>query len=357
MKARRTTALGVTTVVTVGLLATQGPVAMAAPKRADLAVTKIGAAPATAQAGSTVTVAATVANRGRAAAPATRLTVYLSTDKRPGTGDVAVGSAAVKKLKAGKKQAVRARATLPATAGGAYWLIACADAAKKVKEPGEKDNCRTSKSQVTVTGGTPGPGPGPSTGSGSGGTLTGTLSFTDAGQSGSAPTTTWNRTASAAINITVNGAWDSNETDFVSNDSTYTASGQRKTSRPSEGCLAEETRQQTANATFAYTGDRFKDEIHGYMGRVDGSEISLGLHMRYQQQLTKTTTPQGEEPDCEASSTTEPLSNALEVAVIKLTQVSRTASSITYKPVSWVADMGTTSEWDTIGGELVLSLR
>jgi CARDB protein len=352
MNARRTTALGVSTVVAVGLLAAHGPAAVAAPKRADLAVTTVGAVPASAQPGGTFAVTATVANRGRGAAPATRLSLQLSTDRRVGRGDIAVGSTAVKKLRAGKKQAVRVTATIPVDTRGAYWLIACADAAKKVKEPGEKDNCRPSRTRVTLGGIVPPPG-----GGGTGGRLTGTLSFTDAGQGGSAPTTTtWNRTASATVDITVDGAWDSKDTTFVSNGSTYTASGQRTSTTTSTGCLSEETRQQSANATFVYSGDRFKDEIHGHMARIDGSEISLGLHMRYQQQLTKKTTPQGEDPDCEASSTTEPLSNGLEVAVVELEQVSRTATSITYRPVSWLADMGTTSEWDKVEGQLVLTL-
>lgn len=354
MQARRTTALGAATAVTVGMLAAHGPAAEAAPRRADLAVTKLGAAPATAQPGGSFGVTATVANRGRAAAPATKLTVYLSKDKRRGAADLAGGTVGVRRLPAGKKQAVTVATKVPATAAGGYWVIACADAARKVRETAEKDNCRVAKAQVTVGGTAPAPG-GPGDSGDSGGRLTGTLTFTDTGQTvDGARTRTWQRSASATVDVAVSGAW-SGKPIFASNGSTYTATGQDKTSTASAGCVDEETRSQSANATFGYTGDPFTDDITGHFTKVDGSGVSLGLHMTYQQQKTVAKVPQGAEPTCEAASTTTAISNGLEVAVVKLEQVSRTATSITYKPVSWLADMSTASEWDKVEGQLTLT--
>jgi hypothetical protein len=348
MQTRRTAALGVTTVIAVGLFAAHGPAAEAAPKRADLSVTTIGAAPAVALPGASFGVTATVANRGRAAASPTKLTVYLSKDKRLGAGDLAGGTVTVTKVAPGRKQAVTVKAKVPAKATGGYWVLACADATKKVREASEKNNCRTSRSRVSIGGSGPTPG-------GSGGTLTGTLTFTDTGRVEDAPRIrTWQRSASATVNIAVSGAWAGRPT-FASTGSPYTQTGEDKTGTASPGCLDEEKRSQSANATFGYTGDAFTDDITGSFTKIDGSGVSLGLHMTYQQQKTLTKVPQGAAPTCDLTSTTTNLSDALEVAVVKLEQVSRTATSITYRPVSWVADMSTTSEWDEVEGQLTLT--
>jgi hypothetical protein len=348
MQARRTTALGVSTAVTIGLLALHGPAAEAAPKRADLAVTKLGTAPATASLGGIFGVTATVANRGRAAASPTKLTVYLSKDKRQGAGDLASGTVAVKKAPAGKKVTVKARVKVPAKASGAYWVIACADAAKKVRETSEKNNCRTSSSRMSVGGTSP-------TSGRSGGTLTGALTFVDTGQSTDGPRArTWQRSATATVNIAVTGDWAGRPT-FASTGSTYTQTGEDKTSTASTGCVDEEKRTQSGNATFGYTGNAFTDAISGNFTKIDGSGVSLGLHMTYQQQKIVSKIPQGAAPTCDLSSTTTNLSDALEISVITMEKISQTATSITYRPVSWVADMNTTSAWDKIEGQLTLT--
>ncbi|WP_194846746.1 CARDB domain-containing protein, partial [Mumia zhuanghuii] len=77
----------------------------------------------------------------------------LSANKKWDKGDVVLGSRAVKALKPGKKHTVKARSVrvAAATRPGTYWLLACADAKKKVRESHERNNCRVAKKRVTVT--------------------------------------------------------------------------------------------------------------------------------------------------------------------------------------------------------------
>jgi len=140
-----------------GLLAMVGCVdaAPAAAKRADLALVKVSAGPMSVTPGGSVRVADTVRNRGAAKARATRLGYFLSKDARRGGADLRLsGQRKVKAVRVGKRARGARRLVVPAsTPAGAYRLIACADATRKVKERNERNNCRAAVGVFRVTGG------------------------------------------------------------------------------------------------------------------------------------------------------------------------------------------------------------
>ena len=77
--------------------------------------------------------------------------LYLSLDSTKDPGDPALGSFSVPKLKKGKSSALRAAVRIPSpTAPGPYFLIACADVSRAVKETNEHANCRASGSKVAI---------------------------------------------------------------------------------------------------------------------------------------------------------------------------------------------------------------
>src|SRR4051794_4793103 len=120
--------------VAAALLALFAPAAAEA--RVDLAVTKLAVAPATVSPGGTVTVTDAVKGRG---APATTVRFSLSADRERDRKDTLL--AAVQKLaRFRRKQVANGKVTLtvPAsTRAGAYFVLACVDPAKKVRERNE----------------------------------------------------------------------------------------------------------------------------------------------------------------------------------------------------------------------------
>jgi subtilase family serine protease len=106
----------------------------------DLIVSAL-AAPASAGAGTTITVSATTKNQGGSAASASTIRFYLSTNATFGTGDVLLGSRAVPSLAAGASSAATTALTLPAgTARGSYFVLAVSDATQVVPEAKETNN-------------------------------------------------------------------------------------------------------------------------------------------------------------------------------------------------------------------------
>lgn len=128
------------------------PANAAAKKRPDLVVSAVAASPAKVAAGGVLTVKDTTANRGRKAAPRSVTRYVLSKDKKLNRGDVRLRDRAVRALKPRKKHATKAlKVRVPATTKpGTYWLLACADARKKVKESNERNNCRAVRKRVTI---------------------------------------------------------------------------------------------------------------------------------------------------------------------------------------------------------------
>ncbi|MGH7894116.1 MAG: CARDB domain-containing protein [Candidatus Binatia bacterium] len=116
----------------------------------DLVMTSLGA-PATASAGSVITVTDTTRNSGGGAAAATTTRFYLSTNLLIDAADVLLGARAVAALAPGASESGSVSVTIPAgTAPGTYYLIATADGDNAVAETQEGNNWTYRSIQVTV---------------------------------------------------------------------------------------------------------------------------------------------------------------------------------------------------------------
>ena len=110
----------------------------------DLVVSAL-AAPANAAAGSAIAVSDTTSNNGGGSAGTSVTRFYLSTNVTWDAGDVLLGSRTVGPLAAAASSAASSSLTIPAnTTGGAYYIIARADANADVAETFESNNNRQS---------------------------------------------------------------------------------------------------------------------------------------------------------------------------------------------------------------------
>ena len=118
----------------------------------DLITTQVTGLPATAAAGTKVTLTDTVLNQGTAPTVATKTQYYLSVDGVWSAGDVLLtGSRSVPILAPSMTSAGSKGATIPlGTPAGAYFALACADDTKKVTEGNEANNCVASAGTIVV---------------------------------------------------------------------------------------------------------------------------------------------------------------------------------------------------------------
>jgi hypothetical protein len=116
----------------------------------DLVTQTQSATPASVLDGQTTTAACTVLNQGAAAAGASALKYYLSSDNIYNTGDVLLGTDAVSALNAAASLPFSKVVTIPAgTAPGTYYILFVADADAQVTEVNETNN--TGSALLTVT--------------------------------------------------------------------------------------------------------------------------------------------------------------------------------------------------------------
>jgi hypothetical protein len=95
--------------------------------------------------GTSFSVTDTARNDGNAAAGASTTRYYLSLAKKSASDRLLTGSRAVPGLAVGEDSTDTVTVSIPAaTPAASYFLLACADDLKKVKESDEKDNCRAS---------------------------------------------------------------------------------------------------------------------------------------------------------------------------------------------------------------------
>lgn len=143
-----------------------GALAVCAPAQAagrpDLAVSRLSA-PLSVEAGARLAANDVTRNRGAGAARASSTRHYLSRDRRKSGGDLRLGGHRVKALRPGRSVRGKAGRLLPAsTAAGTYYVLACADDLRRVRESNERNNCRARSLTVTRPGGsTPPPPPTP----------------------------------------------------------------------------------------------------------------------------------------------------------------------------------------------------
>lgn len=137
------------------------PAEAASSRHPDLVVASVTVDPQHVAAGRAVQVTDKTKNIGSTRAAASGTGYYLSKDKVRSRRDPLVGSRAVPKLSPGHRSSATAQVAIPgATRAGRYYVLACADVAKKVRESDERNNCRASGSlRVTA----PPPPPPPST--------------------------------------------------------------------------------------------------------------------------------------------------------------------------------------------------
>lgn len=145
----------VASVVGLGLVASMvGAVpAHAAPKkRPDLVVKVLSVSPGEAGPGGVLRIKDTSANRGRKAARRSVTRYVLSKDRKLDRRDVRLRDRPVRKLKPRTRHASTVqRVRVPArTKPGTYWLLACADARRQVRESNERNNCRAARSRLRI---------------------------------------------------------------------------------------------------------------------------------------------------------------------------------------------------------------
>lgn len=344
MKARRTAALAMMAMVATSLsVATPGPGGAAPPARADLVVPEMGTPPASARPGTSFGLDVMVRNIGPAAAKPSSVQLYLSKSRVHATKDIVGGAVEVPAMQPRKRKVFSGRVTVPRKASGRYWVIACADAGKKVAEVKESNNCRTSESQVDVE-------------SEIHGSLAGTLTFTEFRQKtdpATGATETVDHTASASIAMTVDG--DPLDPTFASTGSTYTREGSTAHHDEDEDCVMHRERTVAGGGELRYTGDPFVDDIYGSISKLDLSELNLGINLRAGWTETVTYTGRGIDPCDPYSKTTT--GAELTPNDIDFVETSRSGASITYRVESFRAEMGTASRWDTLEGTLTLTLH
>lgn len=306
------------------------PASAAPAPRPNLIGAAVSNPPARAEVGDVVAVRTTVRNAGRARGPRTTVRVSLSRDRAVG-GDLTVGSTAVAALAPRRATAVTTRFRVPRSASGTYYVVSCADPARRVRETAERDNCRVSAGRMTITAVLDA-------------TVTGTLTFVDEGQSSSgSSTTTWDRQSVVQVRMTAGPSWEER---FGNSGSSFTFTGQEVLQQPDPECPTTTTRDEVGGGPFEVTGDPFRDEIYGWFGRTDLSEITLGVLMPHEQTTTRV-----------SCRTTTSSGGALIVNSLELSRTASTASTITYRVTAYEEELGTTSRWDSVSGTVILRRR
>jgi subtilase family serine protease len=119
----------------------------------DLVVTATGDPPVTLSAGASFLVTDTVKNQGNGDSGSSVTRYYLSLDATRGGADILLlGNRNVAALGIGDESSGQALVMVPqGTAGGSYYLLACADDTEIVSESDESDNCMASAMQTVVT--------------------------------------------------------------------------------------------------------------------------------------------------------------------------------------------------------------
>ena len=129
------------------------PQAAATTRRADLTVAAVS--PSVSQVRQTAKLATRVKvrNTGKAKAPASVTSLSLSPDAKPGHDRKLKPTWATPALAPGRVASGKVVANVPATvAPGTYYVIACADGLRKVRESQEGNNCKVSRATVEVLG-------------------------------------------------------------------------------------------------------------------------------------------------------------------------------------------------------------
>lgn len=139
-------------VLPVGLAAALlGPTSARAGVKPNLVVASISTPVTHAQGSEKIKVHATTENLGDAAGGPSSTYFVLSKDKRVTGYDWYLGAHRVPALDPGERaEYSRASRLHDNIRGGDYYLLACADASKEVREQSETDNCRAARAKIKV---------------------------------------------------------------------------------------------------------------------------------------------------------------------------------------------------------------
>lgn len=125
--------------------------ASAAKERPNLAVSSVSASVASIGPGGTIQAADATKNRGPGRAGPSITQYYLSADAAKDGGDLLLGERRVKALEEGRTSKGKTTLTvLSQIFPGPYFLVACADGLRKLRERNERNNCRSSPQALTV---------------------------------------------------------------------------------------------------------------------------------------------------------------------------------------------------------------
>ncbi|MEA2390492.1 MAG: hypothetical protein QOK31_601 [Solirubrobacteraceae bacterium] len=131
--------------------------AVARAPRPDLVVSALGRPPASAGPSALVRISVRVANRGQASAKGSRAALYLSSARRARAGGFRASTVRFGSLRAGRSSLRTAAFRLPssitsntAPKPGSYYVVACADYRRQVRETSERNNCRLATRKLVV---------------------------------------------------------------------------------------------------------------------------------------------------------------------------------------------------------------
>lgn len=127
--------------------------ALSAIVKPDLKVTSVSNVPDNIAAGASFSITDTIINKGKKVVKAFIVRYYLSLDTKKSNGDILlIGSRSVTSLEAKIYSTDTANVTIPTnTPLEFYYLIACADDTKQIKERNEKNNCKASQTRIEVS--------------------------------------------------------------------------------------------------------------------------------------------------------------------------------------------------------------
>lgn len=299
--------------------------------KAVVTVTKLAGVPKATTAGARIKATATVKNVGKATSAKKTVVVLLSRNAKLDRQDARLGSARVTKLRPRASKRAAAAVSLPkGLSPGTYYVLACVD----------DKRCKAVRTVVRAAA--------PSVPDQ--GTLTGRLTLQRA-----TPYPGWTTLGmNATIDVTMRYIGPFTRTDeLLSTGSSYSLARNLGKKVVSGDCVTTTEDLGGGGGPLKATGDRYNDDIYGSVVLNDLSEISLTTTMLYSHHERTTL---GGAPDCLQGTTDGPTSSARITTDMKLKQVSRTPTSITYQVTSWVDAYGAKSDWEQVTGTLTLNL-
>jgi hypothetical protein len=305
--------------------------ATAAPhaKKATVKVIKLAGVPGTTTAGSSLKVTTTVRNVSKKKSTKKTVVVHLSTDSKLDGKDTRLASAKTGKLKPRKSTRVKASATLPtALTPGTYYVLACVGS-----------SCKAAKTVI----------PAGAPAAPAQGTLTGTITLGE-----TSPREGWTKVdRSAQLNIAMSwtGPFATNN-DFQNTASTYNFASKLTKEPAPDTCTTYTEAVGTGAGPLAVTGNPYTDQLAGSIKFDDLSTLNLHGFLPF---TTKETVKKDGDETCEHSTTSTSRAGQ-DIYDIDLTQLSRTATDITYQVSAIRGAYGAGSDWDTASGTLTLHL-